>query len=261
MNNRKYIICAFLIFYLIISHSLSYAQISGCLAAEIVSENDNAEFVVDVNSREFHEVRRYLNQITSILDVSNSIRIKFTRGSIGFAAAPNCVNDDYIGTLYANEEAVRELLNRDANKLGILLAHEVAHFLQYLASSNLKANVCNNQMQDVKTFELIADTVSGYVQYIKEGEVRNRDILRAISLLADYEFANPNHHGVITDRVNAFNMGKWIAYLDYPINMRFLLDNKNMYIKTLYGPRRTSVEENDNEDLNLWEENLRWLDQ
>jgi hypothetical protein len=106
------------------------------------------------------------------------------------------------GTIYLGIRLLRdELYSMDKGNLAVvgIMAHEFAHILQWKYQSQLIG----------KLRELHADFLAGYYIGVKK-YIPYRDLCafaRSLFTKGDYNFWNPDHHGMPQERVAAMNMG------------------------------------------------------
>ncbi len=122
-----------------------------------------------------------------------------------------------------------------------VLAHEYGHFLQFEANPALRQQVCNRSVSNLRTIELMADTSAGFILQEMYGASNRLRLLRLISGLADYQFANVNHHGTVTERNSAYGMGSYASYLDYQLDMGKLYRRADTFENHLFGAFRNTA--------------------
>jgi hypothetical protein len=166
-------------------------------------------------------------------------------GGIG-AASPPCRNQAhpiYVITVDSGTLAQHEQQLKGSSV--VVLAHELGHVLQFLNDRTFVTALCSNTLQGgVRPFELMADFAAGYALYktqrlaIDQG---NTLFARVIASLSDYAFTNVQHHGTVTERMNAFGFGEAAALRGRPINMAALMRNSAIFLERLAGPSQTAM--------------------
>ena len=163
-------------------------------------------------------------------------------------AGPSCGGPSH--RLRMDPRIAAGLQARGVPVLRYVLAHELAHFLQYEASPQTAGLVCEGRLPSSRTIlmELLADFCAGQI-LAQLGEDRAVGGLQtAVALLADYEFANPEHHGTVAERSNALNFGALAARHGFGVDMARLIKNEATFRRHLGGPPARSAPQ----DLERW---------
>lgn len=162
----------------------------------------------------------------------------------GFTVVPSCSGNETGNYLVLGPDTVDKLQGLSRYSTDLILAHEIAHLMQLEASPELKRALCRKEIRDRKTIELLADMVAGHIMY-SLFEMKNRkQLLLVIAELSDYKFSDELHHGSMSERSNAFNMGQGLAARGKPLDVDKFLENKSVFLEVLGGAPRSSLGHN-----------------
>jgi len=139
-------------------------------------------------------------------------------------------------TLYIGPDVFRYFRTTSKHALDLVLAHELAHFLQFKASGDLVKRACINKLGNIKLIELLADTVAGYSMRKLFNSTSHNDLIVVISTLSEYNVYQEDHHGTVNERVNAFNLGQLIAASGRILDVSRLMKNQDAFTQILGGP-------------------------
>ncbi len=124
----------------------------------------------------------------------------------------------------------------------VVLAHELSHILQFRASAEFSSRVCAGNLKDVRIYELMADFGAGFALYKVGRKSAQLDFANAVSALADYRFKSPLHHGTVSERISAFNMGQASALFGRPMKMDALLRNQDAFLRLVGGAPESQLQ-------------------
>lgn len=201
----------------------------------VVTSTDPVE-IPDVAMQQFQKIQR-------VLGVPSSIRFSMvTQGDVG-SARPVCAGDTtQVPSVVFNFSALEDLDDSDSDGVNAVFAHELSHILQFMVSPAYVQALCSGKAFDEKTYELLADFGAGYAMY-KLGKTDDQlSFVRTIAALSDYRFSSVHHHGMVVERMNAFNIGQAAAYSGRPLDMAVLLRNQKEFLRMLDGPSRARIE-------------------
>ncbi len=213
---------------------------STSMTASIAAEREGPHDAFDnVDLR--RDVEEYLAPVRRSLglDLVFNFDIRFTDGAGTFQASSTCSGQRrYV--LFVDLAFYDELLGLGQRALEFVLAHELSHFLQYRANPNIVDAICRRRRFDVRTLELMADFAAGYAIEVMYAGRNEFSLLRTVSQLADYEFADVLHHGTVTERTSAFGFGRHARFFGKPLDMRRLLANRATFERLLFAGRFTT---------------------
>lgn len=212
-----------------------WAELPGCLGASIFRET-KLELVEHFEAKsELHSV---FSDVLNTLEVSEKygdVRLEYYRGLGSPRALPNCFNHRKPGTIQIDLDMIEEVaIIRFA--IETILAHELGHILQFLADEELTSRLCAREKVRSKKYELLADVSAGYVVGSMRRSSQQPVVSRVIARLADYDFANPSHHGTVSERINAWAIGQHAIEAGYSLKMSVLLENVGVFMDVLGGP-------------------------
>jgi hypothetical protein len=125
-----------------------------------------------------------------------------------------------------------------------VLAHELGHVMQFSTNRQLVEDLCANRLQGVKELELLADFASGYAIYKTQRSLidqGNNFFVQTIASLSDYAFTNEQHHGTVTERMDAFGFGEAAFLNGRALDMAALMRNSAPFMQRLAGPKQTAI--------------------
>jgi hypothetical protein len=192
------------------------------------------------------DLRDMLARLRSVMHVPQPVAlVSASNGDIGVTSPP-CPGFNpptYVITLDTVVLSEKERQLKGATFA--VLAHELGHVLQFSSDNQLINEVCSNNLRfSVKPLELMADFASGYAVYktqrlaIDQGDTL---FVRMIASLSDYAFTDVQHHGTVTERMNAFGFGQAAALRGRPLDMSALLRNSALFMQRLAGPNQTAI--------------------
>lgn len=205
-------------------------------------------------------VMQRVEQLRRVLVVQSDIRvIDSPGGDIGSARAP-CPQRDRSDPIVAiNVRALEDADIKYPMSADLVIAHELSHILQFSASPVFVAAICSGARQSLKTYELLADFGAGYAMFKLAGPTVNHSFPQTMAALSDYKFTSVKHHGTVTERLNAFDMGLAAAYLHKPLNMDALIRNQDAFLRLLGGPSMPSVESGSTTQLKFTQDALEQI--
>ncbi|HDY87281.1 MAG TPA: hypothetical protein ENH82_04090 [bacterium] len=210
----------------------------GCLYANKqnqLSQGTSFSAFEEVSKKDRIYIRSKLDFLLDKLNLSLTPTLTF-QDSGGFRVIAACNEIDSGSTLAVGPDGLDKLKDISAQALDVVLAHELAHLIQFSISSELKRRVCNGTFGEVKTIELLADLAAGYIMLTIFQRRNPTDLILTISSLAEYEFSNKLHHGMVNERVSAFNFGQLLAFSGKPLDMKKLMNNKKVFLELVSGP-------------------------
>ena len=158
-------------------------------------------------------------------------------------ARPPCLNSGRRSDLIATDvEALQRADSTRPMAADLILAHELSHVLQFHASADFVASLCAGTLRDVKVYELLADFGAGYAMCKIGNQNARQNFVRTVSSLADYQFTAVRHHGTVTERLNAFDMGQASGYFGQELKMEALIRNREAFLRLLGGPEQRNLE-------------------
>lgn len=213
----------------------------GCLrlqhsAEQPLVKSKNLEYG-DISEPEKEQIISIIKELENDLDYTLSPTVVFDAVD-AIQAAPACPAEAGSGVIYIDADILHDISQSSEHALNLVLAHELAHILQFSTSKRFAKQVCDNNIQGItiKTIELLADMVSGHLMYT-QFEINNpSELLLVISKLSDYRFSDVNHHGTANERMNAFSLGYTLAFNNLPIKMKKFLANQDVFLDVLGGP-------------------------
>lgn len=160
-----------------------------------------------------------------------------TNAGIGRAVAPceHSGSGESSARIETDTAALLAANSRSPMTVDLVLAHELSHVLQFSSDAEFQRKLCAGTLGDVKIYELLADFGAGYALYKVGRRNAQLDFTNAVAELADYHLHSPFHHGMTTERINAFNMGQASAFFGREIRMDALMRNKEVFLKLLDG--------------------------
>lgn len=160
-----------------------------------------------------------------------------TNAGIGRAVAPceHSGSGRSSARLEIDTAALLAVNSRSPMAVDLVLAHELSHVLQFSSDAEFQRKLCAGTLGDVKIYELLADFGAGYALYKVGHRSAQLDFTNAVAKLADYQLRSPFHHGITTERINAFDMGQASAFFGRAIRMDALMRNKEIFLKLLNG--------------------------
>ena len=216
---------------------------TAALKASIVGEKDGT--LVDALSQEekaqiYDHLERVLNEVELELD----IEIRVVRNLGTFVARPPCRSAQTF-VLDVDRRMYDDLRRSGEKAVEFVLAHEVSHFLQYLAEPELVETLCRGEDVEPRPYELLADFAAGYISYALYGADNDFRLLNVLADLADYEFTRVDHHGTTTQRISANGWGASAKHYGKPLNMAKLLSNRQRFEDLLFlgAPQPTYAEQ------------------
>ncbi|GJE44323.1 hypothetical protein AEGHOMDF_3511 [Methylobacterium soli] len=205
----------------------------GCLTASIEEEGQSSP--ASAQSANARIVSVIGSRLLSVLgEAAPTFDYEFKLGRFSPSASPDCLNTR--ATIRFPANLVSELGSGEA--VTYVLGHEIAHVAQYVASSNLKRQICQGRSVDVRTYELMADAISGWCYRILFPGATSDIVLSTISKLSDYEFSNAAHHGTVTERISAFNLGTSASDKRMRLSVVNLVNNIALFEEAIFPSRQ-----------------------
>lgn len=133
-----------------------------------------------------------------------------------------------------------EKINGDYEKLIFILGHELSHVAQL--KTQFKNNFCEKRIISLKKYELLCDLGAGFAHYKLEKK-STKPPIQLISSVADYQFAKIGHHGTVTERTSAFNLGRTLAARNKTYSMESWIRNIAAIERGLFPTGYTSESE------------------
>ncbi len=227
--------------------SIADERFLGCLSAHY---NGNIIGSTTDYGSDRGDLQTVLNTILSSINAAFNVQIRFVTGLNTFLAQNKCLGSNNHYTLIADREMAYRSLDMRSGLTFLVVAHEVSHFLQYQSNEDLSRRLCAGSRVDTKALELMADFGAGMIIWqlaedgllpASENNRHNLSIVGALADLADYKFADPNHHGRVSERNNAFGFGRLAASKGLPLDMERLIKNKDTFLTHLPGPLQRTV--------------------
>jgi len=181
----------------------------------VSTSSQEAKIIAEVGSR----LLRALGEAAPKFDY------EFRRGRFSPSAAPSCLQ--VRAKIRFSINLIDEL--DDEQSLSFVLGHEIGHVIQYAAAREFQTQVCQGRAFNVRSYELMADTISGWLYGRLYSSGGNNSVLEAISQMADYEFTDTAHHGTVTERVSAFNLGTSAAAKNKPLSVTHIMRNIDLF--------------------------------
>ncbi len=188
--------------------------------------------VSDKRSEAF--INNSIVKTSKYLSFRGEVDVKLIEGINNIFAIPNCRERGKFSVLF--DPAILEEIEYDNRIVEILVSHEISHFKQYEASNSFYSDVCLGKRFPVIDMELLADYGAGFAVQSIYQSMTKRPFVLAVSKLADYDFSNIRHHGPVSQRLNAFNVGQWAAFQGYTFDMLVLLKNIRVFRDLMDGP-------------------------
>lgn len=183
-----------------------------CLTASIVSrKNAHPTPALDIPAEletSFHNVRKLFG-LSSDIKFTMPNDSKLTR-TLGSPAIKSFCKDRNYAELVVPYTFYNNKVRGDLGKILYVLGHELSHVAQLETQSNFREKVCKNTKVSLKKYELLCDLGAGFA-HLSLTENSNRSPIQLIASVADYQFANVRHHGVVTERASAFGLGRILA--------------------------------------------------
>ena len=214
---------------------VAFADVESCMGVDPTSNAPGpAALAAAPVSKEFSDKATQLQRVTGA--TSAIIVVDLPGRGIASALAPcsALASSSYVITVDA--KALARRVSGLPRGEDLILAHELSHVLQYRANPAYVHTLCSRLAFDVKLYELLADFGAGYIMY-KQGLGQSRQIFaQTVASLADYEFTNVNHHGTVTERLNAYDFGETVAASGKSLDMAALMRNGSAFMQFLAGP-------------------------
>lgn len=183
--------------------------------------------------------------LQNVLGITQAIPIRYVPDAGVGRAVASCSAPGSVGTparIEIDADAILSANARAPMTVDVVLAHELSHVLQFSADTRFITSLCAGTLGDVKAYELLADFGAGYALYKTGRRNAQLEFANAVGALGDYEFSSPLHHGTVSERLNAFNMGQACAYFGRPLRMDALLRNKETFLRYLAGANEHTLQ-------------------
>ena len=224
---------------------------NGCLRASIAHErtapkNNGLERQQQQLAAAADNIDALVRRIAAATPSLPPIVVELRPRSGAVLARPGC-GAVHHGTLVFGMEAYSRLKPLGDESLEFIVAHEIGHFLQYQSDTALRDAVCNHEKLNVRSLELMADFLAGFLVWSQDDEENpgRMNLMLTISSLSDYEFTNVSHHGTVTERNSAFGMGQYARFADKSLDMRALMRKVDFFDEFIFAgtPKGTYAEQ------------------
>ena len=182
-----------------------------------------------------NDVRAKLSSLIRKLNLSLDPEIIFNENEI-IGVKANCTSGEGDALITLDIERLKERIRSSERTMDFILAHELAHVLQLKGSSEFLNDYCNRNIDSVKTIELLADFMAGHITRSSLNIPDHAEFTKAVTSLGDYRFSEIDHHGKVTERLNAFYFGVNVASSGRPLIAAKFIKNSDNFLEVLGGP-------------------------
>lgn len=165
-----------------------------------------------------------IEELRSRLDIHQSIPVEFGYNDIFVSANCKFPDGKRVAKIVVGPALYTKIEEVSGREIDMVLAHEIAHVLQYSDDRDLVRDLCESKSTTkTKNIELVADIYAGYSMRKTSPQSDAKDLIIALSSLADYNFARNDHHGKVSERITAFNLGQALAMDERQLTMALLM--------------------------------------
>jgi hypothetical protein len=202
------------------------------LMASIVPEKPGTSVQIASAGKQ-REVYTFLERILKEVGPNLRVEVRFVSNLNNMRTGVPCKGAEAL-VLEIDPRMYEDLKQMGDRALTFVLAHEVSHFLQYLADSELVYRLCQKQTVERRVYELLADFSAGHIANALQRGDSDFRLLEVLARLADYDFTNVEHHGTTTQRMAAQGLGAFANHHGKPLDMARLLTKKRKFEEVLF---------------------------